>query len=266
MPDITPNLGIKKPLGNENVSRASFNDNWDIIDANAAPVNKAQMAKLTKDDGYVFVPVATDLNNLTTSGFYYGNNLANAPEGSVYHRITVMMSSSTSGMQEATTNGGNRYIRNMTSGVWAGWKLQLSLSTNGQANIPSQSNISAIKNATLSLTSGVDTKLTSFTTEYRDTQNEFDTTAGEVTVKESGVYVVDCQIALSAAYSGNTYVKIYRNGVVWINLTAVTAQQLVYGMVIVQPTAGDKLTFYVTQNSGSTGSLTSAKIEMTKVS
>lgn len=125
MPDLTPNLGIKKPLGNENVSRASFNENWDIIDASAAPANKAQMVKLTGDDGYVTVPSATDLNNLTTSGFYYGNNLANAPEGSVYHRIVVMMASSTSGIQEATTNGGNRYIRNITSGTWSRWVLQL---------------------------------------------------------------------------------------------------------------------------------------------
>jgi len=34
MPDLTPKLGIKKPLGNETVSRAAFNENWDIIDAN----------------------------------------------------------------------------------------------------------------------------------------------------------------------------------------------------------------------------------------
>lgn len=36
MPDLTPRLGIKKPLGNENVTRASFNENWEIIDAKAA--------------------------------------------------------------------------------------------------------------------------------------------------------------------------------------------------------------------------------------
>lgn len=33
MPELTPKLGIKKPLGNETVSRAAFNENWDIIDA-----------------------------------------------------------------------------------------------------------------------------------------------------------------------------------------------------------------------------------------
>ncbi|MEK3912227.1 hypothetical protein [Paenibacillus sp. FSL H7-0331] len=36
MPDTTPNLGLKKPLGNENVSRAAYNENLDIIDASAA--------------------------------------------------------------------------------------------------------------------------------------------------------------------------------------------------------------------------------------
>lgn len=32
MPELTPKLGIKKPLGNEAVKRANFNENWDIID------------------------------------------------------------------------------------------------------------------------------------------------------------------------------------------------------------------------------------------
>nr|WP_278430377.1 hypothetical protein [Brevibacillus laterosporus] len=36
MPTLTPRLGIKKPLGNENVLRAPFNENWDTIDAKVA--------------------------------------------------------------------------------------------------------------------------------------------------------------------------------------------------------------------------------------
>ena len=36
MPELTPRLGIKKPLGNENVTRQSFNENWDIIDQKVA--------------------------------------------------------------------------------------------------------------------------------------------------------------------------------------------------------------------------------------
>jgi hypothetical protein len=36
LPDITAKLGLKKPLGTETVTRQSFNDNWDLIDQNAA--------------------------------------------------------------------------------------------------------------------------------------------------------------------------------------------------------------------------------------
>ncbi|AEE95796.1 hypothetical protein [Mahella australiensis] len=43
MPELTPKLGIKKPLGNETVSRAAFNENYDIIDAQAQK-NIAQRA------------------------------------------------------------------------------------------------------------------------------------------------------------------------------------------------------------------------------
>lgn len=36
MPELTPRLGLKKPLGNENVTLASFNENYDILDAGVA--------------------------------------------------------------------------------------------------------------------------------------------------------------------------------------------------------------------------------------
>jgi hypothetical protein len=56
VPDLTPRLGIKKPLGNETVSRQSFNDNWDIIDGNTAAlgsnnqsVNKFKAANVRID-------------------------------------------------------------------------------------------------------------------------------------------------------------------------------------------------------------------------
>ena len=36
MPNVTPNLGLKKPLGNENVSRQVYNETLDLLDQNAA--------------------------------------------------------------------------------------------------------------------------------------------------------------------------------------------------------------------------------------
>ena len=36
MPTTTPNLGLKKPLGNEVFNRQAYNENLDLIDQNAA--------------------------------------------------------------------------------------------------------------------------------------------------------------------------------------------------------------------------------------
>ena len=82
----------------------------------------AQMFKLTMDDGTTNSITGYDLNGLTWSGFFYGNNLVNNPTGStIYHRVWVMMSEPTSGMQIATTNGGRMYTRHMTGGTWGQW-------------------------------------------------------------------------------------------------------------------------------------------------
>lgn len=48
MPDVTPRLGLKKPLGNENVTRAAYNENLDLMDANAA--KKSDVDALRSDN------------------------------------------------------------------------------------------------------------------------------------------------------------------------------------------------------------------------
>lgn len=53
MPDITPNLRLKKPLGNENVTRAAYNENLDILDQNAANAGDFAAVK-TKVDNLAF--------------------------------------------------------------------------------------------------------------------------------------------------------------------------------------------------------------------
>ena len=229
----------------------------------------AQMWKLTQDNGYVIDSTAeTDVNNLSMVGFYNTNNTAaNLPTAEFYKIITLNSSSDTITQIAIGNNTAAMYTRNKRAGVWGAWVEFVKLSSNGQLNVSNQSNISALKSGgTLNLTSGVDTKLTSFVTEYRDTQNEFDPTLGEITVKEGGLYVIGCQINLSAAYAGGSFVKVYKNGVAWLTITVGTDQQYLYGTVLAQPVAGDKLTFYVVQNSGSTGTLSTAKIEMAKIS
>ncbi|WP_026572506.1 hypothetical protein [Bacillus sp. UNC438CL73TsuS30] len=138
-------------------------------------------------------------------------------------------------------------------------------SSNGQINNSKQSNISAYRSSTLSLTSGVDTKLSSFQTTYRDIQSELTDSAGEIVFKESGLYLFTGNIVLAGAYSGNSYFKLYRNGSYWMTLGGGNAQQIVYVSKLVQYTAGDKITFYAVQNSGSIGTLNTASIEIIKL-
>lgn len=64
MPDITPNLGLKKPLGNETVSRAAYRENLEIMDENAAKASDlaAHLADI------VTVPTANKIPRALASG------------------------------------------------------------------------------------------------------------------------------------------------------------------------------------------------------
>lgn len=69
MPELTPRLGIKKPLGNENVTRQSFNENWDIIDAKVAtlgPDGKVPASQLN-------VSSSADKITVTDAGGYFAS-------------------------------------------------------------------------------------------------------------------------------------------------------------------------------------------------
>lgn len=65
MPELTPKLGIKKPLGNETVSRAAFNENWDIIDANAQKnIIQSNTAPASPVLGDLWIDTSTTPNSL----------------------------------------------------------------------------------------------------------------------------------------------------------------------------------------------------------
>jgi hypothetical protein len=237
----------------------------------AAPLDTAQMYKLTQDNGELKTASSTDLNSFTTVGEWYisSTQTANKPSGltyvflelnknggEIYQRIT----------QLGPTSNGQQWFRQYTGIGWTAWKQKVDLSSNGQLNVSNQSNISAIKTNTGNLSSGVDTKVINFTTTYRDTQSEFNQSAGEITIKENGLYLVEAQVIFSATITGNSYVKLYRNGVAWITITGGTSQAILYGQVQAQCVAGDVLSVYVVQSSGSTGTLNSFKLETIKIS
>lgn len=65
MPELTPKLGIKKPLGNETVSRAAFNENYDIIDAQVQKnIAQGAAAPASPAEGDLWIDTSTSPNAL----------------------------------------------------------------------------------------------------------------------------------------------------------------------------------------------------------
>ncbi|UOF90753.1 pyocin knob domain-containing protein [Fodinisporobacter ferrooxydans] len=84
-------------------------------------------------DGGATGIAGTDLNTLTTTGFYNGNNLTNAPNGDTidWFYIEVIRHVNTDGfcLQRATTLNAsvdNVYYRLQKGGTWGAWKLMTS--------------------------------------------------------------------------------------------------------------------------------------------
>ncbi|SHK96831.1 hypothetical protein [Desulforamulus aeronauticus] len=75
MPTTTPNLGLKKPLGNEVFNRQAYNENLDLMDQNAAKKTEldAHLADYTQQ-------IKADSKQFVT--LPHGLSVLNAPRGS----------------------------------------------------------------------------------------------------------------------------------------------------------------------------------------
>lgn len=127
-----------------------------------------------------------------------------------------------------------------------------------------KTNISMIKGSTVGLSTGLDTKLI-FNTLSKDTQTEVNLTTSEITIKGTGLYIISGSAVFSSALAGNSFIRIYKNGSFWSVLSGGTGQQGLYGSKIERYNIGDKITFYVQQNSGATATLTSALIDVARI-
>ena len=134
------NLGLEKPLLNENYDIEVHNRNMDKIDnaiiedksnisALQTKVNNGQNHKITQDNGTVVRQDSIDLNTLTKTGFYYSANPTNSPMGiaSAWYIDVKAMNSNTYVYQMLTRNqAGNdvleKYERNMHNGTWSEWR------------------------------------------------------------------------------------------------------------------------------------------------
>ncbi|KYD02626.1 hypothetical protein B4102_0220 [Heyndrickxia sporothermodurans] len=97
-------------------------------------IDKAQMFKLTQDNGDAFVLAnGTDVKTITASGLYLGSNLVNMPNDGWY-RIIIAASSSTSRSYIATRSDGRMWIATMNAGTWIDWK-QIETTEGSQAKV-----------------------------------------------------------------------------------------------------------------------------------
>ena len=140
---LTTNYNLKKPEGSDTVNIDDFNYNADIIDNSIqeikntsstnktnisslqTKVNNGQVVKVTEDNGACRGIPNNNANDISTTGFWMGSNVANAPTGThgwVY--IESLMHDSSHQVQKATDlhDSSRRWARHKTSGNWSEWR------------------------------------------------------------------------------------------------------------------------------------------------
>ncbi|MBP3930386.1 MAG: hypothetical protein J6D47_12595 [Peptostreptococcaceae bacterium] len=140
---LTTNYSLKKPEGSDVVNIDDFNYNADIVD-NAiqeikntsstnkinisnlqTKVNNGQVIKMTQDNGACITIPNNNANDITTTGFFMGQNVINAPQsakGWVY--IESLVHNGSHQVQKATDlhDSSKRWTRHQTSGSWSEWR------------------------------------------------------------------------------------------------------------------------------------------------
>lgn len=161
------NLGLEKPLANENYDIEVHNRNMDKIDiaiiedksnisslqsnisSLQTKVNNGQNHKTTQDNGCAILISNTDLNNLSVTGIFQGHTLGNSPDGTGdWFYIESLVRDVNFRYQRLTKlNDINspKYERLMRNGVWEGWRTlagqNLKLTNNeGQIDVSSAGN------------------------------------------------------------------------------------------------------------------------------
>ena len=103
-------------------NKTSILSNKTNLDNLNTKVTNGQNHKITNDDGTAINSVGADLNNLTNTGTYVGNNWINAP--SINYAL-VEVKKGTSGITKqlfTETTSTKQYLRIFRSGVWTTWR------------------------------------------------------------------------------------------------------------------------------------------------
>ncbi|ADQ06522.1 hypothetical protein Calhy_0785 [Caldicellulosiruptor hydrothermalis 108] len=243
MPELTPRLGIKKPLGNETVTRASFNENWDIIDQNAAkqadldahitaPAPHSGHAPLqhTHAGSDITSAVASATNADTVDG-KHASDFAAASHTHVIADITNLPSISSSPIANTIALRDSAGKISQFIPMFIFWN-----------------------NTTISIPNATETKL-SFNTVIIDTDNIYnaaDTT--KFVIKTAGKYIFMATVEFAMNSTGFRQIAIKKNG---INIVvhrhpATTSELTIISCCspVISCSVNDYIEVYVYQNSG----------------
>lgn len=116
----TSHYNLVKPLASENYDINVQNGNMDTIDSQLFNVNTL-LTNFKRTD----IVSGTDLNSLTTEGFYgcssasVATSLSNCPTSTNF--VMIVMGKSSSLKTQLIIAGSNMYFRTQTSGGWGSW-------------------------------------------------------------------------------------------------------------------------------------------------
>ena len=115
MATYTTNLNLKKPAGTESANIADINNNMDLLDSAYADLNSFRYGGT--------VPNNTDLNNVTTPGFYLlstSNTYVNAPDRTAYSLLVLKTSAASTTIYQFCF-GNVQFIGRLKSSSWTPW-------------------------------------------------------------------------------------------------------------------------------------------------
>ena len=138
------NLGLEKPLANENYDIEVHNRNMDKIDSSVqgvaggvstnksnisslqTKVNNAQLVKMTEDHGVCRGMPNNDANDIAETGFWMGENTKNAPTDLTHSWLYIesLVHNDLYQVQKATDlhDSTKRWTRHKTGGNWSEWR------------------------------------------------------------------------------------------------------------------------------------------------
>ncbi|MEK5328679.1 MULTISPECIES: BppU family phage baseplate upper protein [unclassified Bacillus (in: firmicutes)] len=266
------NAALKK--SKEYVDPHLENKKIHVTESEKSNWNKSQLYKLTPNDGKVArLPNGTDIFSLPT-GFYMGANLVNTPisnDGSFYY-VEVLETAYSQDDVNYKRIIVTRSFDNMTwigtfhAQGFRGWKKTLTVedvanSTFVDTYDQDNSSVSAAEN--------VATKLV-FGATRADDLSEYNRTRAEITLKNSGLYLIRLYItSTNITVGSDNILSCYVNGTEFQrfgNWNPATSSSTCVLYLLQKFKAGDKVTFYITpRGTNKTVSINTSYVTMSQL-